>query len=197
DMLPLLRPPYLEAPGEEAAYANGQEYLLGPALLVAPIVSPGSGPDRVGTQAVWFPAGRWRDWQTGEPFAGGTEAIVAAPIDRVPLFVREGVPVPLQAVGERMAAGPGAALTLRCWPGSETGRFTLYEDDGLTDDYRRGAAAVDGRPVAFARDPAAPIDRVEVPERSTREPAVVTIDAPALDDATLRRAARPASGARP
>ncbi|HUD70932.1 MAG TPA: DUF5110 domain-containing protein, partial [Dongiaceae bacterium] len=244
DMLPLVRPPYLADPGEESAYANGQEYLLGPALLAAPIVTPGAGRDRVATQAVWFPAGRWRDWQTGEPFAGGDEAIVAAPIDRVPLYVREGVPIPLQAMGERMAAGPGAALTLRCWPGAEAGRFTLYEDDGLTDDYRGGAAAttdlacvregdrvtiridaarggfpgfperrrftvevgglgptraaaVDGRPVAITRDAAAPIDRVEVPERSTREPAVVTIDAPALDDAALRSAARAAADARP
>jgi hypothetical protein len=140
DMLPLVRPAYLETPADDAAYANGQEYLFGPALLAAPITAPGAGPERVATQAVWFPAGRWRDWYTGEAFAGGTEAIVAAPIDRVPLFAREGVPFPMQAMGERMAAGLLPAMTLRCWPGVGVGRFTLYEDDGLTDTYLAGAA---------------------------------------------------------
>ena len=140
DTRPLLRPIYLETPLDERAYDNPQEYLLGDALLVAPIASEGVGADRLATQAVFFPPGRWRDWFTGEVFAGGEEAIVTAAIDEFPLYVREGVPIPMQGPVERMAAGPPSEIVVRCWPG-EPGRFTLYEDDGLTTAYLDGAGA--------------------------------------------------------
>jgi len=146
---PLLRPIYLEIPLDDRAYDNPQEYLLGDALLVAPITTEGVGPGRLATQAVYFPPGRWRDWFTGEVFAGGDEAIVAAAIDELPLYVREGVPMPLQGPVERMATGPPAELIVRCWPG-EPGRFTLYEDDGLTTAYLDGAGATTD--LACARD---------------------------------------------
>ena len=140
DTLPLLRPIYLGAPLDERAYDNPQEYLFGDALLVAPIAAEGVGAGRLATQAVFFPPGRWRDWFTGEAFEGGDEAIVTAAIDEFPLYVREGVPIPMQGPVERMAAGPPAEIVVRCWPG-EPGRFTLYEDDGLTTAYLDGGRA--------------------------------------------------------
>ncbi len=160
DSLPLLRPMYLEFPEDDRAYANPQEYLLGDAFLVAPIVEPGVGPGRLATQTVWFPAGRWRDWSTGEVHEGGTEEVVAASLDEIPLYVREGVPVPTQAPGDRMDAGPPAELIVRCYPGAP-GHFTLHEDDGLTTAYREGAFA--STDLSCARDG----QRIEV-----------TIDAP-------------------
>lgn len=140
DSLPLLRPLYLAWPGEDHAYANPQEYLLGDAILAAPIAAPGVGPGRVATQAVWFPPGRWHDWFSGAVYEGNQEVVVSAALDEIPLFVREGVPVPLQAATQRMSAGPPRELVVRCYPG-EAGSFELYEDDGTSAAYATGAHA--------------------------------------------------------
>jgi glycosyl hydrolase family 31/uncharacterized protein DUF5110 len=149
DTLPLVRPLYLETPADARAYDNPQEYLLGDALLAAPIATEGAGAARLATQAVLFPAGRWRDWNTGEAFAGGDEAIVTAAIDEIPLYVREGVPIPMQAARDRMSADPPPEIVVRCWPGAP-GRFTLYEDDGLSTAYLEGRRATTD--LACARD---------------------------------------------
>ncbi len=144
ESVPLLCPMYLDHPGEPRAYHLPGQYRLGADLLAAPIVRPGVGEQRVGTQGVWFPPldgpGRgWRHWRTGERFPAGDEAIVGAAIDEAPLFVPEGVPVPLAPIGTRSAAGLGETACIRLWPSLADGTWstTLVEDDGLTDDPRR------------------------------------------------------------
>lgn len=151
ETVPLDRPLYIECPREERAYHNAQEYFFGDALLAAPIAMPGVGPGRVGRQTVWFPPGTWYNSFTGEQFRGGDEALVSADINEFPLYVRGGVPVPMQPYQARMATAPLATLRVRCYPGEDgrTGRFTLYEDDGQTTAYRTGASAT--TPLAYAR----------------------------------------------
>lgn len=141
--VPLLRPMYLDHPGEERAYTAPRQYLLGADLLAAPVTAPGRGPNCTAMQAAWFPPcpwGRgWRRWETGERHLPGDEAIVAASIHEIPLFVREGVPVVLQHPADRMTHAPGPHLRVRLWPcpvaGLEVfGRTLLVEDDGVSDD---------------------------------------------------------------
>ena len=77
ESVPLLRPMYFDNPRVEAAYHNGQEYLLGDDLLVAPVASPGVGPNRVGQQAVWFPGGSdWFNTFTGEKISRRNRRVV-------------------------------------------------------------------------------------------------------------------------
>ncbi|HET6277697.1 MAG TPA: DUF5110 domain-containing protein, partial [Candidatus Polarisedimenticolia bacterium] len=140
DSLPLLRSMYLEHPEDEKAYANAQQYYFGDAFLAAPITSPGEGSRKVATQTVWFPEGVWYNWFTGERYEGDLETVVAAEIDEIPLYVREGVPIPMQPYTPRMTTEPLERLVVRCYPGRQ-GRFVLYEDDGVTRDYERGAHA--------------------------------------------------------
>jgi len=132
ESVPLSRPLYFESPAVEEAYHNPQEYLYGDAFLVAPITKPGTGP-----QKVWFPDGVWYDWFTGERFEGGTQKEFSKGLDSFPLFARGGVPIPMQPYAERMATEPLKTLVVRVYPG-EQGRFDLYEDDGLTQDYLSG-----------------------------------------------------------
>jgi alpha-glucosidase (family GH31 glycosyl hydrolase) len=143
--VPLLRPMYFSHPDQEAAYHNSQEYYFGDQMLVAPITTPGVGPSRLAWQIVWFPAGsgRWYDYFSGERHDGGSEAIVADDIDQFPLFVRGGVPLPMQPYTPRPTSAALNHLVVRCYPGEEnqTGVCTLYEDDGQTQAYVGGAAA--------------------------------------------------------
>src|SRR5262249_42381426 len=108
--------------------------------LVAPIASPGMGPNKVAVQAVWFPPGNWYNWFTGETYATG-DAIVAADIHEFPLFVKSGVPIPTQPYTPRLTTTPPTELVIRCFPGKR-GSYTLYEDDGFSKDYAQGEYAV-------------------------------------------------------
>jgi len=142
DMVPLNRPLYIDYPGTEQAYHNAQEYLYGDGLLVAPIVTPGVGPGHVSHQTVWFPKGSdWYNYFTGERYAGGSDALVSADINEFPLFVKGGMPIPMQNYTPRMATAPLNTLRVRCYPGADgyKGVFTLYEDDGQTSAHKDGA----------------------------------------------------------
>lgn len=83
--MPLLRPLWLAAPTDPVAWTVADAYLLGPDLLVAPVVTPGTL-----VRAVYLPAGSWRDYWTGRTHAGGRWVTADAPVQRIPLFVREG-----------------------------------------------------------------------------------------------------------
>lgn len=145
--IPLVRPLYFDNPNQEAAYSNGQEYRFGDALLVAPIASPGRGASRTATQAVWLPPGAWFNWFSGEKFqspAQGTTMLASADINTLPLYARGGIPIPMQPYTPRMTGTPLSRLVVRCYPGEagQTGTFSLYEDDGLSDRYTQGEFAL-------------------------------------------------------
>jgi len=158
DSLPLVRPMYLEYPDDARAYANPQEYLYGDAFLVAPIVSPGKGRRRLARRKVWLPEGTWYDWFSGARLAGPLERDFEADLNAFPLFVRAGVPVPMQPYAPRMTTAPLKTLIVRAYPGDDgvAGASTLYEDDGLTVAYSTGACAT--TELRYRRDGA----RVEV-----------------------------------
>jgi len=145
DMRPLLRPMYLDLPGEEEAYRCSQQYFLGDAFIVAPIVTPGYGPGKLAAQTVWLPEGVWYNYLTGDRFEGGRRHLVAYELDEFPLFVRSGHPIPLQPPASRMSrAGSLSILHIRCFPGlpgSSTSAF-LYEDDGESAAYETGERAL-------------------------------------------------------
>lgn len=159
-MRPLLRGMHVDWARDERAYACPGQYMLGD-LLVAPVVSAGIGERKVGTVVVWFPGGEevgrhqgnaasrhrggeaWCRFATGERYGAGTEAIVAAAIDEIPVFVRAGVPVVMQQWSTRMGTEPMREMTVRCYPGTagRQERASVYEDDGATTAYLRGEYA--------------------------------------------------------
>lgn len=141
DALPLVRPLYIEYPDDDRAYRNPQEYLYGDAILVAPIVS--SGPAHVSSQRVWFPEGTWYGLFDGARQEGPSEREFSADLSSFPVFARGGVPIPMQPYTARMGTAPLETLIVRAYPGEggRTGAFTLYEDDGSSDEYEKGARA--------------------------------------------------------
>lgn len=83
--LPVQRSMALAFPSDPIAQVWDTQYLLGPALLVAPAVRPG-------TQVqVYLPKGEaWWDLNTGWRYEGGTTWTVEAGLDTLPVFGREG-----------------------------------------------------------------------------------------------------------
>nr|WP_088603671.1 glycoside hydrolase family 31 protein [Candidimonas nitroreducens]OWT60413.1 glycosyl hydrolase [Candidimonas nitroreducens] len=83
--LPVQRSMALSFPGDPLAHAWDTQYLLGPALLVAPVLQPGN------EVKVYLPRGdAWWDLNTGWRYEGGTTWTVEAGLDTLPIFGREG-----------------------------------------------------------------------------------------------------------
>nr|MDQ5807779.1 hypothetical protein [Actinomycetota bacterium] len=83
--VPIARPLYLHHPGDPEAVAQDQEWLLGPDVLVAPVVEEGAtGRD------VYFPRGCWQHPESGARFEGPRSARVDAPLGVLPYFFRCG-----------------------------------------------------------------------------------------------------------
>lgn len=136
--LPLVRPLYLDYPKASQAYDHPEEYQFGPDLLVSPIVHRGIGRAWLGAADVWFPSGTWWNLLTDESVSGPGDQPVLATASEIPVFVRGGVPLPMQPVSLRPTAQPANPLIIRIYPGPG-GHFTLYEDDGASPDYLHGA----------------------------------------------------------
>jgi alpha-D-xyloside xylohydrolase len=114
----------------------GDQYLFGPSLLVNPVTAPGAT-----RRSVYLPRGAgWYDFWTGAYHEGGQRLDAAAPYESLPVYVKAGSIVPmgpeLQYTGEK-AADP---LTIWVYTGADAS-FELYEDDGVSYGYEKGAYA--------------------------------------------------------
>ena len=84
--MPLLRPLFYAFANDEHCWTIEDQFRFGPDILVAPVTRRGQT-----ERTVYLPAGaEWRDAWTGEPLPGGREHMVAAPLDRIPVFLRTG-----------------------------------------------------------------------------------------------------------
>ncbi|HEY1204726.1 MAG: TIM-barrel domain-containing protein [Bryobacteraceae bacterium] len=132
--VPLFRPLLLNYQDDPNTLNIDDEFMVGDALLEAPILRPGET-----ARLVYLPAGIWYDHWTGQRYEGGRTIRAEAPLETVPLFVRGGVILPtgpeMNYVGER----PSDPLRFEIYPDAE-GRASgsLYEDDGATIAYRQG-----------------------------------------------------------
>jgi alpha-glucosidase (family GH31 glycosyl hydrolase) len=111
------------------------EFTLGPGLLVAPVYEQGAT-----SRKVFFPEGKWVDYWTGKTVKGNSENLVAARLDRVPLFVKQGSIIPMRAYASSIEKGDNNTLMLQVYPGAD-GAFDLVEDDGTSNDYLNGKVA--------------------------------------------------------
>jgi alpha-D-xyloside xylohydrolase len=129
---PNMRALFMDFPDDAKVADIRDEYMFGPAFLVAPVTDQGAT-----SRAVYLPAGTaWYNYWTNERFDGGQTITVNAPIDTIPLFVRAGSIVPLGEAIESTSQTQKLAK-LRVYPGSD-GDFTLYQDDGKTYGYEKG-----------------------------------------------------------
>ena len=116
------------------------EYMFGPALLVAPVTDPGVTSRRVYLPKFTLPNGQngaWYDVRTGTRYAAGTTIDAPAPLDSIPVFQKAGTIVVKGSVVQYAAAQRGLPLEAVVAPGADA-TFTLYDDDGETYDYEKG-----------------------------------------------------------
>jgi alpha-D-xyloside xylohydrolase len=127
-----MRPLVMDFRTDVNAQNIGDQFMYGPAFLVNPVTEQGAS-----TRRVYFPEAKWLDFWTGAAAPEGKFADVAAPLDRMPLYVRAGSIIPMGPEEEYAKQKPDNPLELRIYPGGD-GDFTLYEDEGDTYNYEKG-----------------------------------------------------------
>ena len=133
---PVLRPLLFHFSDDPATYQIHDQVMLGPNLMAAPVYHPGRT-----YRSVYLPRGTWYDWWTDEALGADdrpTPMLADAPLERLPLYARAGAIIPHGPAMAHTGARPLDALTLDLFPGD--GEFTLYEDDGRSFEYERGAS---------------------------------------------------------
>ena len=133
---PFMRALFMDFPHDAKVADMRDEYMFGPALLVAPVVEQGAT-----TREVYLPAGTdWYNYWTDEKLHGGQTVTVKAPIDTIPLFVKAGsilpMGVPVESTKEKQALAK-----IKVYPGADAS-FTLYNDDGVTYGYESGVREI-------------------------------------------------------
>jgi alpha-glucosidase/alpha-D-xyloside xylohydrolase len=131
--MPIVRALWLHYPDDREAVARGDEYLWGRDMLVAPVVEKGAA-----SRDVYLPAGRWYDFWDERAYDGGRHLRRPVDLATLPLYVRAGALLPLGPVRQYTGEPVDGPLTLQVYPGAD-GAVTVYEDDGRTFDYKRGA----------------------------------------------------------
>ena len=132
--MPLMRALWLHYPDDAVARSLGSEYLWGRDLLIAPVFEKGAA-----TRAVYLPAGTWYDWWSGQAVSGGTTVRRDVDLSIMPIYVRAGAIIPFDTIRQYTAQPVTTPTTLRIYPGAD-GDFTLYDDDGISQQYLRGRA---------------------------------------------------------
>jgi alpha-D-xyloside xylohydrolase len=129
----IMRGLVMDFSGDRKTWNVKDEYLFGPAFLVAPVTEY-----KARSRKVYLPAGTdWYDFYSGRRIAGGQAIAAAAPYERMPLFVRAGSIVPTGPAIHSTGNNPQSPLTLNVYTGAD-GSFSLYEDDGVSRQYLNG-----------------------------------------------------------
>jgi len=175
---------------DAAAREVRDQFLFGKAFLVAPVYQ-----FKARTRQVYLPAGAdWYDFHTGERHGGGQTLAAAAPLGRMPLYVRAGSILPVGPDVQYSSEKPDAPITLLVFTGAD-GSFDFYEDDGVSYRYEsgefarislrydaaRGMLIIGARAGAYAGMPEKRTFKVRWIKAGAKAPA--NIDAPA--DATV------------
>ncbi|PKN58043.1 MAG: hypothetical protein CVU56_07825 [Deltaproteobacteria bacterium HGW-Deltaproteobacteria-14] len=122
---PVLRPLVWHFQDDVVAQTLGDQAMLGPDLLVAPVVTEGAT-----TRQVYLPAGRWFELASGAAYDGPTTITASLRLQALPIYVRAGAILPTQQPAQTADAPPPGRLTLDVYPTSGATRGGLYEDAG-------------------------------------------------------------------
>jgi glycoside hydrolase family alpha-glucosidase len=136
--VPMARAMVLEFPNDPVTRDTTTQYqfMSGEWMMVAPVYTR-----RNVRENIYFPAGEWYDYWTGEKYEGGKWLDkYNAGLDICPVFIRQGAIIPMYPDMNYVGEKPTDELTLEIYPYGNTS-FNLYEDDCLTRDYEKGEFA--------------------------------------------------------
>lgn len=143
----IFAPLVLHFPRDPAVRPLAGQKMIGPGLMMASATGYGQS-----SVDVYLPAGRWADYRSGQWRTSRGEWVRGVPVRaggvlRLPIFARAGAIIPemfvdeqtQNALGRRADGTTRDDLIIRVFADPATTHFTLYEDDGWSTAYQRGA----------------------------------------------------------
>jgi alpha-glucosidase len=128
---PIMRPLVYEYQHDSNTLTVDDEFLIGPNILVAPVLKEGG----IG-RLVYLPEGSWYDYETKDVLAGNKSMYYDAPLDKLPVFIKEGAIIPTKELGQYTTEKGIDTITLEVFPlqTKDSSTSILYMDDGETKD---------------------------------------------------------------
>ncbi|HEY3329063.1 MAG TPA: TIM-barrel domain-containing protein [Capsulimonadaceae bacterium] len=129
----IMRALVMDFPKDAFARVVKDEFMFGPSLLVCPVTHAGAI-----SRSVYLPEGAgWTNFWTGAKFQGGQSITASAPIDKIPLYIKDGAILPLGPSLQYVAEKAADPIDLKVCAGANSD-LLLYEDEGSNNDYRKG-----------------------------------------------------------
>jgi alpha-glucosidase (family GH31 glycosyl hydrolase) len=130
--LPIMRALWIYYPQDPKATATDDAYMWGSSILVAPVIEKGAS-----QRTTYLPSGQWWDFWTQTKIDGGKDVMRDVDLETMPLYVKAGSILPIGPIKQYADEKVTEPLTLKVYPGAD-GKFSLYEDDGITYGYEHG-----------------------------------------------------------
>ena len=127
--MPLQRAMWLQYPQDKNLRNLATQYMWGSDLLIAPVYEKGAT-----SRSVYLPAGDWYDWWTNSKEHGGQTISRNVDLATMPIYVRAGAIIPFDPQRQFTAEKVNEPTTIKVFTGAK-GDYTLYEDDGISQDY--------------------------------------------------------------
>ena len=129
----IMKPLVYDYPGDKNTWDINDQFLFGSSILVNPVVKY-----KGRSRELYLPAGYWYNFWTGEMLNGERNITAAAPLNRIPLFIKAGSVLPVGPRVQYAMQEVMEPLKIMVYPGAN-GSFELYEDEGETYNYEKGA----------------------------------------------------------
>jgi len=129
----------LEYQDDPETFSLNSQFLFGKELLVAPVTEQGAT-----YKKIYLPEGEWTDFNYPQKYFPGKQWIdFPVSLERIPVFVKRGSIIPQMPVMQYIGEKRNAPVWFEVFPANE-GRstaFTLYEDDGETNNYKKDSCS--------------------------------------------------------
>ena len=130
--LPMMRAMWMHYPKDATSRKIGDQYLWGKNMLIAPVYEKDAT-----SREVYLPEGVWYDWWTNQTHQGGKTVTKEVDLSIMPIYVPAGAIVAVDPIRQYTAQAVNQPTTLKVYSGVD-GSFTLYDDDGISQDYLSG-----------------------------------------------------------
>ncbi len=136
DHYTIMRGLAMDFPDDPLVRDIGDQYMFGPSLLVNPVCEY-----KATSRSVYLPAGTgWYESYSGTYLPGGATVVATAPLQRMPLYIKEGSILTAGPEIQYTAEKPADPITLLVYTGKDA-QFALYEDEDTNYNYEKGAFA--------------------------------------------------------
>lgn len=130
--VPIMRALILEYPNDEKLYSIDDQFMSGKDLLIAPVVKKGAT-----KRTVYLPEGKWIDYNNLQKTYNGEQTIdYPVSLKTIPMFVKSGAIIPKMPIMQYIGEMEHAPIIFEIFPSEKSTSFELYEDDGLTNNYK-------------------------------------------------------------